>query len=121
MDSRYLNMIRIIIPYINSNIRPHVLAIISFLELKFSINSISIPLKHAFNNNEPIISDVDEVLRKLKEFSSPDESKMIEQLSMIINMMDMMKLMQETGGMEDIFNMFGGDVGLQNNDGDLDK
>lgn len=95
MTERQIKMIRIISPYINVHIRPHVLTFLSLMELQMNASSITTPLNYMFVHNEPLITDRDQMLHELKCNANQEEQKIIDKIMMLEQMMKLMEMMQE--------------------------
>lgn len=95
MTERQIKMIRIISPYINVHIRPHVLTFLSLMELQMNASSITTPLNYMFVHKEPLITDRDSMINELKCNANQDELKVIDKILMLEQMMKLMEMMQE--------------------------
>ena len=95
MNERQLKLMRVICPFINSNIRPHLMTFISFMELKISIASIKKPLEYLFTSSEPIVTDKEQLINTLKCNVNKDEAQIIENFLMMEQMMNIMEMMKD--------------------------
>lgn len=95
MNERQLKLIRVICPYINSEIRPHIMTFISFMELRGSLAAINKPLNHIFSINKPLVTDREQLLNTLKSNVSKDEAQIIDNFLMFEQMMSIMEMMKD--------------------------
>ncbi len=95
MNERQLQLIRVICPYINSEIRPHIMTFISFMELRGSLAAINKPLNHIFSINEPLVTDREQLLNTLKCNVNKEEAQIIDNFLMFEQMMGIMEMMKD--------------------------
>ena len=95
MNERQIKLIRVICPYINGHIRPHLLTFLSFMELQINASSITTPLNYSFIHNEPIVTNKDKLINELKCNANQEELKVIDKILMLEQMMKLMEMMQE--------------------------
>lgn len=95
MNERQIKLIRVISPYINAHIRPHLLTFLSVMELQINASSITTPLNYPFIHNEPLIINRDKLISELKCNANQEELKVIDKILMLEQMMKLMEMMQE--------------------------
>lgn len=95
MNERQIKLLKVICPYINAHIQPHLLTFLSIMELRLNLSNITTPLNYPFIHKEPLITDKDMLLCELKKNTSKEEQDMIDKFLMLEQMMRLMEMMQE--------------------------
>ncbi|MGN0164678.1 MAG: hypothetical protein ACI39R_00705 [Lachnospiraceae bacterium] len=95
MNERQIKLMRIVSPYINAHIRPHLLTFLSVMELQINASSITTPLNYSFLHNEPLVTNRDKLINELKCNANQEELKIIDKILMFEQMMNLMEMMQE--------------------------